>query len=262
MAVRLRGDTLCQRLRVHPGQRLPAAGISVRRAPGNRQRRSEPPPHRHRRRRAGRPDPGLFAGTLRCAGRAAGRGQHRGRQGRLVARHLLHPEVAGNLRAPGHLRPHRGQGHPVERGPHLRRPGRGLFVRPAPAKRLQPLQPAALHQHPAVLHRGLPGRAHPRARPCRPALAQPGDGVRAEQRMRHPHHRHARGRVPDARRPRDRRQRRAQPVPGLGRRVGHRQERRRPLVHRRRALQQAPAGGASHLDRGALSTKAVPSGST
>ena len=124
------------------------------------QRRGAPAPDRDRRRRHHRPDAGLRAGAPRRARRAAGRGQHGRRQGRVVARHLLHAEVARDLRAARHLRTHRGQGHPVERGPHLRRQRRGLFVRPAPAKRLQPVAAAALHQHPAVLHRGLPGRAH------------------------------------------------------------------------------------------------------
>jgi hypothetical protein len=41
---------------------------------------------------------------------------------------LLYAEVAGDLRAAGHLRAHRRQGHPVERGPHLRRPRRGVLV--------------------------------------------------------------------------------------------------------------------------------------
>ena len=118
-------------------------------------------PADHRRRRPHRPDRGLRCARARHPGGAAGRGQHGRRQGRVVARHLLHAEVAGDLPAAGRLRAHRGQGHPVERGPHLRRQRRGLLLRPAPAERLQPVQPAALHQHPAVLHRGLPGRPHP-----------------------------------------------------------------------------------------------------
>ena len=43
------------------------------------------------------------------------------------------------------------------------------------------VQPAALHQYPAVLHRGLPGRPHPAARPCGAALVQPRHGFRTEQ---------------------------------------------------------------------------------
>ena len=39
-----------------------------------------------------------------------------GVQGRLLARHLLHAEVARDLPPPRHLRAHRPQGHPAERG--------------------------------------------------------------------------------------------------------------------------------------------------
>ena len=76
--------------------------------------------------------------------------------------------------------------------------------------------------------------------------------LRPGQRVRHAHRQHAGGRLPAARRPRDRRDRLAQPLPQVAGRLGDREEGRRPLVHRRRALQQAPAGGAPHLDRGAL----------
>jgi 3-(3-hydroxy-phenyl)propionate hydroxylase len=40
-------------------------------------------------------------------------------------------------------------------GRTFRRQRRGLFVRPQAAKCLQPVGPAAFHQHPAVLHRGV-----------------------------------------------------------------------------------------------------------
>ena len=91
-----------------------------------------------------------------------------------------------------------------------------------------------------------------RTRPRGAALEQPRHRLRAGRRRRHADRRHAGRRLPHARRPRDRRHRLAQPVPRLGRRLGHGEEGRRPLVHRRRALHQAPAGGAPHLDRGAV----------
>jgi glyoxylase I family protein len=86
-------DLLQQRLRIHPGQRLRAAGIPVCRAARNRHRQAWPQPHRHRRRRHHRADAGLRAGQPGRSRRAAGRRQHRGREGCLVARHLLHAEA-------------------------------------------------------------------------------------------------------------------------------------------------------------------------
>ena len=194
--------------------------------------------------------------------------RHHGPHGRLRARALRHPavlldedntvgvkgassrgicyaEVAGDLRAPGRLRPHRRQGHPVERGPHLRRQGRG-----APSTCASRAPSTCPPSRPSSTSSSSTSRATWSSASTSWATwscaGRTGHRLPAGQRVRHAHRQHAGGRLPAARRPRDRRDRRPQPLPQVAGRLGHREEGRRPLVHRRRALPQAPAGGAPH----------------
>ena len=62
---------------------------------------------------------GLRTQPVRRQGHFAGRRQHRRRERRVIAGHLLCPKIAGDFQTPRYLRTHRGQGRAVERGPHL-----------------------------------------------------------------------------------------------------------------------------------------------
>ena len=141
---------------IHPGQgyALPEYPFV---AAGDWRDRISAPSHRHRRRRHHRADAGLRAARYGVEAVLLDEDNTVGVKG-ASSRGICYAQIAGDLRPPGRLRPDCGQGRAVERGPHLRGRRRGLQLRPAPAEHPQLFQPAAVHQHPAVLHRGLPGR--------------------------------------------------------------------------------------------------------
>lgn len=85
-------------------------------------------------------------------------------------------EVAGDLSPAGGVRAHRRQRHQWSVGAHLCRQRRGLFLRPAPAKRLQPA-PASRPSSTSSSSTSRPSWwTASSARPCGSALEQPRHG--------------------------------------------------------------------------------------
>jgi 3-(3-hydroxy-phenyl)propionate hydroxylase len=228
-----------QRLRIHPGQRVCAARIPVCRAPGNRGSGHAPG---HTVVIVGGGITGL---TLACALARNG-----------VAAVLLDEDntvgVKGRPRAASATPRNRSRSFTGWASTSALRPraSSGAWAAPLPARtrstpstcasrRLQPVDPAALHQHPAVLHRGLSGEriqelGHVDMRWNNRVTAFTQDADGATLTVTTPA-----GDYQLRGRPCDRRHRLAHPVSPVVQ-AGDGQKGRRPLVHCRRALHQAP----------------------